>query len=229
MSGHSFLTGRAIRLKENNYDIQEFLKDYTQTSPDKEVRIINAAINAFSEKGFEATRTKEIAERAGIAEGTIFRYFPNKNAILERMVPLLIRVLTPKIGKPIDIILEEYADAPAREILNAILTDRIQMIRDNGRFIKSVLPELIHRAPLLKQLQSGILPMIEQYVSRVVAYGKSRGEMSETLDPHTVMLELMGFVLTYTMFGGGEHANVQKDVERFLTCTMEGWNGTCKS
>ena len=75
-------------MKENNYDIQEFLKDYTQTSPDKEVRIINAAINAFSEKGFEATRTKEIAERAGIAEGTIFRYFPNKNAILERMVPL---------------------------------------------------------------------------------------------------------------------------------------------
>lgn len=216
-------------MKQNSYDIQEFLQDYTETSPDKEIRIINAAINAFSEKGFEATRTKEIAERAGIAEGTIFRYFPNKNAILERMVPLLIRVLMPKIGKPIEIILEEYADAPVREILNAILLDRIQMIRDNGRFIKSVLPELIHRAPLLKQLQSSIMPEIEQYLTRVVAYGKSRGEMRDTLDPHTVMLQMMGFILTYTMFGGGEQANEKEDVKRFLTYAMEGWNGPCKS
>ncbi len=216
-------------MKENNYDIEEYLKDYTAASPDKEVRIINAAINAFSEKGFEATRTKEIAERAGIAEGTIFRYFPTKNAILERMVPLLISVMMPKISKPIDLILEEYDDAPVTEIFQAILTDRIQMVRDNGRFIKSVLPELIHRTQLMKQMQDSILPVIEQYVSKIVAHGKARGELSESLEPHTVMLQLIGFILTYTIDSGGKQKDDQAEIERFLYYVTEGWNKACKS
>ena len=95
-------------MKEDSYDFQEFLEDYTETSSDKEIRIINAAINIFSEKGFESTRTREIAERAGVAEGTIFRYFPTKDAILERMVPLLIRVMMPRISEPIDRIIRAH-------------------------------------------------------------------------------------------------------------------------
>ena len=108
-------------MDKNSYDITEFLHDYTEDSPDKEIKIINAAINTFSEKGFEATRTKEIAERAGIAEGTIFRYFPTKSAILERMVPLLIRVMLPKISMPIDQIISDYNDAPVQAVFQAIL------------------------------------------------------------------------------------------------------------
>ena len=215
-------------LDKNSYDITEFLHDYTQDSPDKEIKIINAAINTFSEKGFEATRTKEIAERAGIAEGTIFRYFPTKNAILERMVPLLIRVMLPKISKPIDQILIDYNDAPMQSIFRAILLDRIQMIRDNERFIKSVLPELIHRAPLLKQMRESIVPMIEQYVTKVIDYGKARGEVAPDLDPHMAMLQLLGFILSYTMFSGAPERDETSEVERFLDCAMKGWNGTCR-
>jgi len=40
-------------MERNNYDIQDFLQDYTESSPDKEIRIIIAAINIFSDKGFE--------------------------------------------------------------------------------------------------------------------------------------------------------------------------------
>ena len=215
-------------MKENNYDIQEFLQEYTEEYPDKEIRIINAAINTFAEKGFEATRTKEIAERAGIAEGTIFRYFPTKTNILERMVPLLIRVMLPKISKPIDQILEDYHDAPVQDILHAVILDRIGMIRDNGKFIKSVLPELIHRAPLLNQMRESILPMIEQYVGKIVDYGKARGELESTLDPHQIMLQLMGFILTFTMFGNVEKKDESREVEHFLETNMKGWSGTCR-
>ena len=121
-------------MKEDSYDIQEYLQDYTESSPDKEIRIINAAINIFSEKGFESTRTREIAERAGIAEGTIFRYFPTKDAILERMVPLLIRVMMPRISGPIEKIIHAHEADSVEDIWFDILIDRIKMIRDNGRW-----------------------------------------------------------------------------------------------
>lgn len=38
-------------MKEDSYNIQEFLQDYAESLPNKEIRIINAAINIFSEKG----------------------------------------------------------------------------------------------------------------------------------------------------------------------------------
>jgi len=208
---------------EENYDLEAYLSEYVETCPDKEIRILNAAINAFADKGFEATRTREIAERAGIAEGTIFRYFPNKNAILESMVPLLIRVLQPKIGKPIEDILNLNPDMPIDQILIAVLKDRLQMIHDNGRFIKSVLPSLIHRAPLLEQLRQSLLPLIEGYVVQVVERGKARGELDESVDARLVMAQLFGFVLAYRITQSADPEREARDVKQFVESLMVGW------
>jgi AcrR family transcriptional regulator len=215
-------------LSEESYNIQEYLQDYTESSPDKEIRIINAAINIFSEKGFEATRTREIADRAGIAEGTIFRYFPTKDAILERMVPLLIRVMLPRFTGPIERIIKNHATDSVENILFEIIIDRLHMIRDNGKFIKSVVPELIHRAPLLKQMETNVLPVIDQFVGKVVAYGKARGELDPDLDSHLVMMELVGFIFSNAMFGTEDSKQQEHDIRTFLQYTMKGWNSSCK-
>ncbi len=45
-------------------------------------RILQAAQKLFARKGFDGTTTKDLARKAGVAEGTIFRHFPNKKAIL---------------------------------------------------------------------------------------------------------------------------------------------------
>ena len=44
-------------------------------------RIIKAALNLFQTKGFDATTTRAIATKAGIAEGTVFNYFKTKEDI----------------------------------------------------------------------------------------------------------------------------------------------------
>src|SRR5204863_7337662 len=44
-------------------------------------RIVTAALSLFQSKGFEATTTKAIARKAGIAEGTVFNYFKTKEDI----------------------------------------------------------------------------------------------------------------------------------------------------
>jgi AcrR family transcriptional regulator len=45
-------------------------------------RILEAAQRLFASKGFDGTSTRELAEAAGVAEGTLFRHFSNKKAIL---------------------------------------------------------------------------------------------------------------------------------------------------
>ncbi|MEH2197070.1 TetR/AcrR family transcriptional regulator [Nostoc sp.] len=45
-------------------------------------RILEAAQRLFASKGFDGTTTRDLAQAAGVAEGTLFRHFPNKKAIL---------------------------------------------------------------------------------------------------------------------------------------------------
>src|SRR2546421_1011449 len=44
-------------------------------------RIVTAALSLFQTKGFDATTTRAIARKAGIAEGTVFNYFRTKEDI----------------------------------------------------------------------------------------------------------------------------------------------------
>lgn len=57
-----------------------------RNQPDKKaqkcMRIINSAITLFAEKGFNDTSMLEIAQKAGVAEGTVYEYFQNKENLL---------------------------------------------------------------------------------------------------------------------------------------------------
>lgn len=45
-------------------------------------RIIDAAMESASEGGYDAVQMRSVAERAGVAIGTVYRYFPSKNHML---------------------------------------------------------------------------------------------------------------------------------------------------
>jgi TetR/AcrR family transcriptional regulator len=70
---------------------------YRKPGTQKEADILEAATLLFSEKGYEGTRTAEIAEGAGVTERTLFRYFPTKEALFRRvMFPALLAAAMPR-------------------------------------------------------------------------------------------------------------------------------------
>src|SRR5689334_1481074 len=48
-------------------------------------RILQAARRLFAQKGYESTTTRDIARAAAIATGTLFNYFPTKEAVIARL------------------------------------------------------------------------------------------------------------------------------------------------
>jgi TetR/AcrR family transcriptional regulator len=48
--------------------------------------LLDAALSLFVEKGFAATRVEEVAARAGVSKGTLFLYFPSKQALFKAVV-----------------------------------------------------------------------------------------------------------------------------------------------
>jgi TetR/AcrR family fatty acid metabolism transcriptional regulator len=62
--------------------ILAMISSKAQTSPGKPDRILIAAEKVFSEKGFNKAKISEIANLAGVAEGTVYEYFENKEDLL---------------------------------------------------------------------------------------------------------------------------------------------------
>ena len=70
--------------------------------PGARERLVIAAVDLFTEQGYDATTVAEIAERAGVTKSTFFRYFPDKRELLVAGQETLCRLLT-----------EGITDAPA--------------------------------------------------------------------------------------------------------------------
>ncbi|MEZ4460892.1 MAG: TetR/AcrR family transcriptional regulator [bacterium] len=56
--------------------------DKSRATTDKRERILDGALKAFARKGFYNTKVSEIASEAGVADGTIYLYFKNKDDLL---------------------------------------------------------------------------------------------------------------------------------------------------
>lgn len=59
---------------------------WTRRSDARPGEMRSAALRLFAERGFGATRIEELAEAAGITVGTVYRYFRDKDALLESIV-----------------------------------------------------------------------------------------------------------------------------------------------
>ena len=93
-------------------------------------RIVTAALSLFQTKGFDATTTKSIARKAGIAEGTVFNYFRTKEDIalhfFEQEVDQAIASIrdNPRLRK-----------APLEEKLFALVHSQLEFLAPYERFI----------------------------------------------------------------------------------------------
>jgi AcrR family transcriptional regulator len=59
---------------------------WNRRKDDRPAEIISAAIDVFAEKGFAAAKLDDVAKRAGIAKGTLYRYFETKDEMFRAVV-----------------------------------------------------------------------------------------------------------------------------------------------
>jgi AcrR family transcriptional regulator len=80
--------------------------------PETALRLVVAAVDLFTEQGYDATTVAQIAERAGVTKSTFFRHFPDKRELLVAGQETLSRLLA-------DGIAEAPADASPLEAVAA--------------------------------------------------------------------------------------------------------------
>ena len=165
----------------------------------KEQAILDAALKIFEQKGFHAATTSEIAKEAGVAEGTIFRYFKTKKDILRSILIKAIELLAPSmISKPIEI-LSNFQDKDEKEILKSIMKERVAFLTMHFPIIKTVFAEaLVHndiREAILDNIISKAKITFDHFFDNMVLIRKFRN-----IDKECAMRLLVGSFITLILY-----------------------------
>ncbi|WP_098748223.1 TetR/AcrR family transcriptional regulator [Paenibacillus sp. EZ-K15] len=158
----------------------------------KKERILNAALKLFSQQGFHATTTKEIAAESGVAEGLIFYHFGDKRKLLLYLVNnfSFVTQLQEEAG--------ELSKLPAEEALFQYGLAYLGFLRTNMDYLMLIWsPELIRDA----EVSSEVSRLIEGFGTAGSSILKQAARPKHPSE-HTVQVAMMmmtSSILVYCM------------------------------
>ena len=163
-----------------------------RTVPPEERRaaILAASLEEFTARGFEGARLDDVARRAGVAKGTIYLYFRDKESLFQELIRTM---LTPLVGTieamgqadvPLPVLADRIVDLFVSQVYETRRKDVVRlMISEGRRFPK--LAEFYYREVL-----SRIIAAVRALLRRAAA----RGEVPEGLADFPQIIAAPGLV-----------------------------------
>ncbi|MGD9546198.1 MAG: TetR/AcrR family transcriptional regulator [Candidatus Krumholzibacteriia bacterium] len=149
-----------------------------RTSPgDKKQRILDAAVVEIARRGYHQTTVAMIARRAGVADGTIYLYFKNKDEVL---VSLFDRALGRFIEEGRDR-LAGFAGAEAK--LRDIVERHLTLVGQDRDLAIITQVELRHSLHFMEELSRAQVGRYLEIIAEVLAEGRVEGVFRAGLDP----------------------------------------------
>ncbi len=150
---------------------------------DKREAIMTAALELFVERGFHGTAVPEIADKASVGAGTIYRYFANKEAL----VNALYRDEKQKFAARV---LENFPKSTtARELFRTMWNRMAEFAVENPK--PFVFLELHHHAEYLDAESLALEQRMLELFTNVVVSAQARGELKDG-PPRLLMAIVMG-------------------------------------
>ena len=189
----------------------------------KQKKIIEVAITSFAEKGYSNTSTSEIAKKAGVAEGTIFKHYGTKeNLLLSIMVPFLKDFFPTMVDELIgELMNDKYS---FEEFLRALVTNRSAFLSENREIFQVFIKEMFYKEELRNELLPNVLEIGSNHLIKAIEVLKQRGEIKDI--SNEVILKML-----ITVIGGmfisnfvllNKHSISENEIEEVVLFILNG-------
>lgn len=121
-----------------------------QSETETRHRILQAAQRLFASRGYDGTTTRDLASAAGVAEGTLFRHFENKKAIL-------IEVATQGWVEILTDLLTELSEMGSYKAVAQVMRRRMMRMHENADMMKVCFMEAQFHPELRERIQSEVI------------------------------------------------------------------------
>jgi AcrR family transcriptional regulator len=142
-------------------------------------RILEAATEAFAERGLGVTMD-DIAERAGVGVGTVYRRFPDKELLIEALFEERVAELVAMAEEALD------EDDPWEALLGFV--ERAQALQARDRGLKELLLSTAHGRERIAGVRERLSPIADQLIRRAQASGQLRPDVAVTDFPLIQMM-----------------------------------------
>ncbi|MFN5513502.1 MAG: TetR/AcrR family transcriptional regulator [Cyanobacteriota bacterium] len=147
-------------------------------------RILSQALRLFASQGYEGTTTKALAQAAQVAEGTLFRHFANKKAILAAVVTQgWVDILTD--------LLTELSGMEGYDAIAQVMRRRMLRLRENKYLLQVCFVEAQHHPDLKEQIQSEIIDKMTAVAEAFFQTAMDRG-VYRPMNPRIVARVFLG-------------------------------------
>jgi AcrR family transcriptional regulator len=194
----------------------------------KEKRILEAAIKVFSEKGFSAATTSEIARNANVAEGTIFRYFKTKKDILRGILIQSISILSRSIVMgSVEKILLSSEEKDLRAILKELLFDRMKLVDSFFPMARVIITEALYHDDVREALYQNVFAKARSTFELFHQKMLEKGIIRKDLDSDTFFRCILGnfiiFIAQRKLFvEKSKSEDMEKEFDKMLDVIMFG-------
>jgi TetR/AcrR family transcriptional regulator len=145
--------------------------------------LLDAALDLFVERGFAATRSEDVATRAGVSKGTLYLYYPSKEELLKEVIRHNVINQIAEGGE----IIRRFEGSTA-ELLALVLRmwwDRIGETRASG-IIKLMTAEVRNFPEVAQFYVDEVITPSNQMLAKVIQRGIDSGEFRGVNVPEAV-------------------------------------------
>lgn len=155
---------------------------------DKRERILLAAERIFARRGFFAAKVSDVAKEAGVADGTIYLYFKNKDDLLislfERRMQQVNELLRDAVGS---------VKAPLDQ-LRAFIKTYLQLIHDEPTAAEVLTIELRQSSKFMKEYENPEFADFLRMLGGIIAAGQDKGELDTAIPAHVAARMIFGML-----------------------------------
>lgn len=191
---------------------------------ERQLSILISAIELFSQKGYEATSTSEIAKNAKVAEGTIFRYYKTKKELLFAIPSALSKesLFETFLIDFNELLNDDHADFET--FLKALILNRRKFICETAPILKVIIQEIpFHPELRQKLINTVVLPSINKLMAIVDRF-KNHGELIDIPSKSIINLiatSIFGYLFLHYI-ALPELPNNEEDVDYLIQYIMHG-------
>lgn len=192
---------------------------------EKQQGILDAATELFAEKGYASTSTREIAKKADVAEGTIFKHYKSKKELLITIVsPIMVKVIAPMVKEDLYKVLDQDFEN-FDDFIRAMIKNRTDFIKNNFTLLKILIQELPFHSELKDQFIKHIGNDVFKKLKAIVTHYQTKGQIIQ-MHPDTIIRTvtstLIGYIVTRHLIIPEASWDDEAEVERIIQILMNG-------
>jgi AcrR family transcriptional regulator len=154
-------------------------RTFSRLDPDRQRAVIQAILDEAAEKSPTALNIKQVAERAGVAVGSLYQYFGDRDNLLAFAVELCVRQMTDLFALSRPYLMK----MPLREALTAYLTYGIQWSQTQQGFIQFFGRAAYHGDPeMAEKVVRPVAQAMREIMQEMLTSANRRGELRPDID-----------------------------------------------